>query len=67
MHAKENSQKVCMENPINVQQYEGGGGGVDLELMVMPLRRSLSWWSETIDQSIFLILGMRQKAKTGGI
>ena len=67
MHAKENSQKVHTENSIDVQQCEGGGGGVDLELMVMSLRRSLSWWSETIDQSIFLISGMRQKAKTGGI
>jgi hypothetical protein len=56
-----------MENSIDVQQYEGGGG-VDRKFMVMPLRRSLSWrWSESIDESIFLISDMRRKAKRDGI
>ena len=74
LHAKENSQKsgseVRMENSIDAQQCEGGGRGVDRELMVMSLRRTSSCrWSETIDQSIFLIWGMRRlgKAKTDGI
>ena len=57
-----------MENSIDAQQCEGGGGSVDWELVVMPLGRALSWrWSERIDQSIFLIWGMRRKAKTDGI
>jgi hypothetical protein len=59
-----------MENSIDAQQCDGGGGGMDRELMVMSLRRASSCrWSETIDQSIFLIWGMRQlgKAKTDGI
>jgi len=43
MHAKENFQKggseVRMENSIDARQCEGG---VDRELMVMPLRRASS-------------------------
>jgi len=59
---------VRIENSIDVQQCEGGDGGMDRERMAMPLRRASSWrWSETIDQSIFLIWGMRRKAKTDGI
>jgi hypothetical protein len=49
-----------MENLIDAQQCEGGGGGMDRELMVMSLGRASSGRrSETIDQSIFLISGMR--------
>jgi len=59
---------VRMENSIDVQQCEGGNGGMDRERMAMPLRRASSWrWSETIDQSIFVFWGMRRKAKTDGI
>jgi len=43
----ENSQKsgseVHMENSIDAQQCEGGGRGVDRELMVMPLGIASSW------------------------
>ena len=57
-----------IENSIDVQQCEGGDGGMDRERMAMPLRRASSWrWSETIDQSIFVSWGMRRKAKTDGI
>jgi len=41
---------------------------VDWEWMAMPLRTASGWrWSETIDQSIFLIWDMRREARTDGI
>jgi hypothetical protein len=39
INSEKSGSEVRMENSIDAQQCEGGGGSVDWELVVMPLER----------------------------